>query len=43
SDADVVFTERMENACDYIGVNLVDHIIVGQQRYFSFQESGLIF
>lgn len=43
SDADVVFTERMENACDYIGVNLVDHIIVGQQRYFSFQESGLMF
>ena len=43
SDSDVVFTERMENACDYIGVNLVDHIIVGQQRYFSFQESGLMF
>ena len=43
SDADVVFTERMENACDNIGITLIDHIIVGHKRYFSFQESGLMF
>jgi DNA repair protein RadC len=33
----------MENACNNIGITLVDHIIVGHKRYFSFQESGLMF
>lgn len=42
SDADMIFTERMENACENIGITLVDHIVVGHKRYFSFQEKGLM-
>lgn len=42
SEADILFTERMAHACDLVGFILVDHIIVGHDRYFSFQESGLL-
>lgn len=42
SEADILFTERMVHACDLVGFILVDHIIVGHDRYFSFQESGLL-
>jgi DNA repair protein RadC len=42
SKADLDFTERMAHACDTLGLGLIDHIIVGQKRYFSFQENGLM-
>ncbi|GFH41805.1 UPF0758 protein LL1007 [Lactococcus hodotermopsidis] len=42
SDADMIFTERMENACDNVGINFIDHIVIGHSRYFSFQENGLM-
>lgn len=42
SDADMLFTERMAEACEAVGIILVDHLIIGYQRYFSFQENGLL-
>ncbi|MDR1606260.1 MAG: DNA repair protein RadC [Streptococcaceae bacterium] len=43
SDADINFTEKMSQACDLIGITFVDHLVVGQTRYFSFKEYGLLF
>ncbi len=41
SDADVQFTQRMKEAAELLGFNLLDHVIVGQQGYFSFYQSGI--
>lgn len=32
-------TEKLKDACDIMGVVLVDHIIVGDEKYFSFVEN----
>ncbi len=42
SDADSVFTQRIASACDIIGLQFIDHIIVGDGCYFSFKENTLI-
>ena len=42
SDADSVFTQRIASACDIIGLQFIDHIIVGDDCYFSFKENTLI-
>ncbi|MBA1335388.1 MAG: UPF0758 family protein [Firmicutes bacterium] len=42
SKADVEVTGRITQALETISVNVVDHIIVAGERYFSFKENGLI-
>lgn len=42
SDADLVFTQRIASACELIGIQFIDHIIVGDGCYFSFKENTLI-
>ena len=42
SDADLVFTQRIASACEIIGLQFIDHIIVGDDCYFSFKENTLI-
>jgi len=42
SDPDRNVTFSLENAGMIIGVHLVDHVIVGHERYFSFREEGLM-
>jgi len=42
SDADERITARLKNAFDLIDVNLLDHIIVGDNKTVSFAERGLI-
>lgn len=42
SQADLNFTEEIENAGELININLLDHIIIGDNRYFSFREKELI-
>lgn len=37
SQADKIFTKKIKNACDNIGINFIDHIIVGAGNY-SFRE-----
>jgi len=41
SAEDIVFTRRMSDACEILGVKLLDHIIVGEwPRFVSLQERG---
>lgn len=44
SDTDVRLTKQMEEACQLVGLELFDHIIVGSdgERYFSFCEAGML-
>ena len=39
---DCLVTERVEKAGLMIGIGLADHIIIGDGRYVSFQEEGLL-
>ncbi|MBR8701269.1 hypothetical protein IX317_000717 [Fusobacterium sp. DD29] len=42
SRADVELTQHMRDALDMIDVKLLDHVIIGKNRYFSFLEEGLM-
>lgn len=42
SDADIIVTERIKKAGNMLGVKLIDHIIIGDRKYISFMEKGLI-
>ncbi len=42
SDEDVHFTRDLELAGRMVGINLIDHIIIGDNRYYSFRKQGLI-
>lgn len=41
SDADIVFTRKINQLAEVIGVKLLDHIIIGE-GYYSFSENQLI-
>lgn len=43
SDADISTTERLVNAGDLLGINVVDHIIVAEGSYSSMKSQSLIF
>jgi DNA repair protein RadC len=40
SPDDVALTARMVNAGAIMGIDVLDHVILADQRYFSFAESG---
>jgi DNA repair protein RadC len=42
SDADVSITERLCQAGDLLGVQVLDHLVLGREGYFSFLDSGLM-
>jgi DNA repair protein RadC len=42
SDADRGVTRRLRQALDLVDVRLLDHLIVGDGRCFSFAENGLL-
>lgn len=42
SQEDVIVTKRLVDASDEIGIPLTDHIIIGDNRYVSLKERGLI-
>lgn len=41
SREDVVTTKRMKEAGNIIGINLIDHIIIGDNKYISLKQIGL--
>lgn len=41
SSADKEFTKKLALACQAMGTDLVDHLIVGQKDYFSFREEKM--
>lgn len=42
STADIQITEQIRQAGDLLGIYLLDHIIIGDHRYISFKEQGMI-
>jgi DNA repair protein RadC len=42
SKNDLDITDRLVDACDLIGVKVLDHIILGEDNYTSFAQEGLL-
>ncbi len=42
SQDDIEITNRIISACELVGVKVLDHIIIGDNNYFSFFNEGLI-
>ncbi len=42
SEDDMSFTQRLSRACEILGIELLDHLIIGEDRFFSMKEKGLI-
>jgi DNA repair protein RadC len=42
STEDVAFTRRLRRAGELVGVEVLDHIVIGEQGYFSFLDAGLL-
>jgi len=44
STDDISFTRALNDACELLGIRLLDHVIIGRNRknYFSFAKTGLI-
>ncbi len=42
SSSDLKLTERMNEACKVMDLNLMDHIILSKQSYFSFKDEGYL-
>ena len=40
SEDDLLLTSRMVNAGEVIGIDVLDHLILADQRYYSIVESG---
>ena len=42
SEEDMTVTRVIGNACDIVGIKLIDHIIIGDNQFVSFAKSGII-
>ncbi len=42
SQDDIEITNRIISACELIGIRVLDHVIIGDNNYFSFYNEGLI-
>lgn len=42
SDADIRLTRNINDACKIMQIQLVDHIILSEETFFSFRDDGLI-
>lgn len=42
SKEDRDLTNRLKNACQVVGINLLDHIIIGDSGHMSFTEEGIL-
>ncbi len=42
SEQDVQLTQKIDNACRQLDIKLLDHIIIGGKKYYSFADNGLI-
>lgn len=41
SNEDISFTKRLSQACELVDIKLVDHVIIGKNKYFSFREKSI--
>ncbi len=42
SKADLDFTRRLAKTCDEVGLKLIDHLVIGDNKYTSLKERGFI-
>ena len=42
SENDKSFTQRLNRSCKDMGIELLDHVIIGSDTFFSFAEKGLL-
>lgn len=42
SKSDVAMTERIDEACESIGIRLLDHLVIGHNEYYSFAQHCLL-
>ena len=42
SSADLAFTRRVVDCGEMIGIEVIDHIIVTENKYFSLREEGYL-
>jgi DNA repair protein RadC len=42
SPEDIDITKRLKEVGDVMGVRVLDHVVIGHDRYFSFNEKGLL-
>jgi len=42
SKEDIEFTKRLKQACELLGFELLDHIIINQKEFFSLRSNGLL-
>ena len=42
SNEDISFTKGLKDACKLLGIELIDHIIVGDNKFFSFKRERLL-
>jgi len=42
SSEDIAFTRRLKKAGELLGINLLDHVIIGEDEFFSFIDAGML-
>ncbi len=42
SNEDIKLTRKINNGCELLEVKLLDHIIIGEQKYYSFADEGMM-
>lgn len=42
SDSDKALTKSLKHACDVVRIPLMDHVIIGRDKYYSFADHGLL-
>ncbi|MEY8444946.1 RadC family protein [Enterococcus ratti] len=42
SKQDILFTKRVQQCGEMMGIEVVDHLVIGCKQYFSFREEGLM-
>jgi DNA repair protein RadC len=43
SENDIRITEQLKNAGEFIGIRVIDHIIIGNETFYSFQNESILF
>ena len=42
SQEDIEITRRLKEVGDVMGVRVLDHVVIGVERYYSFSDSGIL-
>jgi DNA repair protein RadC len=42
SPEDIDITKRLKETADILGIRVLDHVILGHGRYFSFSDKGML-